>query len=74
MTRRVTARRMPTQLGGPVRICVIEMLGGSIQRDLVAMSAANARLVAAELLALADEADIETTGGVPPTIFPGDGR
>lgn len=70
----VHARRLSFRLNAPPRICVVDELDGSIRRDLVALSPADARRVAAELLALADEAEIEATGGVPPTFFPGESR
>lgn len=62
-------RRMPAQMnGGPPRIRIVRLLeNGAIRHDLVALTAAEARSVALELLAEADLADIETTGGVPPT-------
>lgn len=59
-------RRMPTQLGGPVRICIVDVLDGGVRHDLIALSPADARRVARELWEAADAADIETTGGVPP--------
>lgn len=62
----VTAQRMPTTISGPVRICIVERLG-SMTRDVIAVQPCDARRLARELWALADEADIQSTGGVPPT-------
>ena len=64
--RTITAARLNASFSRPARICVLEGLQGMV-RDLLAVSPAEARSLGKRLIELADEADIETTGGVPPT-------
>lgn len=66
MTGRVTVRRLATP--DRVRICIVEELDGMRRDQLPPLLPADARRVARELWEAADQADIEATGGVPPTV------
>lgn len=64
----ITARLMPVHEQAR-RVQILDILpSGSPRHDRLCLSPEDARRLGHELIAAADKAAIETTGGVPPSI------